>query len=649
MRTPPFYLGVLLVSWGFWVDLLPVGVALAVGTEGARLVTARFELTFADYRRVWQVSSILFLGLAVVIFNEEGGRRFYQFLQWLPAIFYPVVLARLYGAADRIDAAVFSILIAQRRSAGDAIMIDPLPLYAAVTFAASTAANPRSPLFLATMGGLLLWGLWSVRREGAATAWGIGMFAALGVGLGGGFALERAQGRLAEAMERWYSHTLRADPDPFRAGTMIGQIGKMKFSGRIVYRVEGERPSYLLPQATFDIYRRGTWLARKAPLTPILPEPGGESWRLPREGTVGERITVMASFDADGGLLLGGVSALGLERFPAGRVGVSRLGQVEGGDLPGFVTYDTLLGGRLTLPTPADTVTPGEYGETFDSFLADARLTALPPSAIADRLVDLFHRQFAYTLDLKRGDGDPLIRFLTTNKEGHCEYFATAVTLLLRRAGIPARYVVGYVAAEKSWLEGALLVRDRDAHAWSVAWIDGRWRVVDATPPVWLAEDREAALPWEGVGDLAAWVGRLYKRLRWSGGQWRTPLMGVGALLVAILLLRIVFGARRKSSDVTRSNGEGPTVEERSDSPFYRIETAFADGPLARREEETIKMWLCRLEESDRAFADLYPLARLHYRLRFDPSGLTPAERGELEEGVGEWLVSRSMPERLSR
>ena len=71
-----------------------------------------------------------------------------------------------------------------------------------------------------------------------------------------------------------------------------------------------------------------------------------------------------------------------------------------------------------------------------------------------------------------------LEEFLLTSRAGHCEYFASATVLLLRHAGIPARYTVGYAAHEWSTIEQRWLVRARDAHAWALAWIDGAW--VDA-------------------------------------------------------------------------------------------------------------------------------------------------------------------------
>jgi hypothetical protein len=74
-------------------------------------------------------------------------------------------------------------------------------------------------------------------------------------------------------------------------------------------------------------------------------------------------------------------------------------------------------------------------------------------------------------------------------KKGYCEYFATATTLLLRLAGVPARYVTGYALRPFQRVGDHYVVRDSDAHAWAEAYLPGRgWVEVDATP----AADYEA-------------------------------------------------------------------------------------------------------------------------------------------------------------
>jgi maltooligosyltrehalose synthase len=88
------------------------------------------------------------------------------------------------------------------------------------------------------------------------------------------------------------------------------------------------------------------------------------------------------------------------------------------------------------------------------------------------------------------GRDSALAQFLLEEKAGHCEYFATATTLLLRAAGEKARYVVGFSVQEKHPKTGEYLLRGTHAHAWCRVWNEqtGRWINVDTTPPTWVGE-----------------------------------------------------------------------------------------------------------------------------------------------------------------
>ena len=72
--------------------------------------------------------------------------------------------------------------------------------------------------------------------------------------------------------------------------------------------------------------------------------------------------------------------------------------------------------------------------------------------------------------------------FLFEDKRGHCEYFASALALLGRAAGVPTRVVMGYRVSERSPF-GYSVVRERNAHAWVEAWLPEQgWVTRDATP-----------------------------------------------------------------------------------------------------------------------------------------------------------------------
>jgi len=80
---------------------------------------------------------------------------------------------------------------------------------------------------------------------------------------------------------------------------------------------------------------------------------------------------------------------------------------------------------------------------------------------------------------------DPLAEFLFERRRGHCEYFASAMAVMLRTLDIPARVVTGFQSGAWNPLNGWYVMRNSDAHAWVEAWLPGRgWVTYDPTPPV---------------------------------------------------------------------------------------------------------------------------------------------------------------------
>ena len=92
--------------------------------------------------------------------------------------------------------------------------------------------------------------------------------------------------------------------------------------------------------------------------------------------------------------------------------------------------------------------------------------------------------RYAYTLDLAGRPGkDPLAYFLFQKRAGHCEYFASAMAVMLRTLGIPSREVNGFLPGEYNALGGDYIVRASDAHSWVEAYFPGSgWVVFDPTP-----------------------------------------------------------------------------------------------------------------------------------------------------------------------
>jgi transglutaminase-like putative cysteine protease len=92
---------------------------------------------------------------------------------------------------------------------------------------------------------------------------------------------------------------------------------------------------------------------------------------------------------------------------------------------------------------------------------------------------------YSYTLELPSHEvADPLAYFLFTRRKGHCEYFASAMAVMLRTLGIPARLATGFQSGIYNDVTELWLIRAGDAHSWVEAWIPGHgWTTFDPTPP----------------------------------------------------------------------------------------------------------------------------------------------------------------------
>lgn len=133
--------------------------------------------------------------------------------------------------------------------------------------------------------------------------------------------------------------------------------------------------------------------------------------------------------------------------------------------------------------------------------------------AVAERLRSYLQDsgQFAYTLQMDVVDPsiDPVADFLLNRKEGHCEYFASALTLLLRSVDIPARLVNGFKGGDWNDLAGVVSVREKHAHTWCELLMADRpahdrepprWRTLDPTPAI--ERDRSLAQVGGAFGGL---------------------------------------------------------------------------------------------------------------------------------------------------
>jgi hypothetical protein len=211
-------------------------------------------------------------------------------------------------------------------------------------------------------------------------------------------------------------------------------------------------------------------------------------------------------------VLFGTHPVLGVQPRSAIRVFQSPSGDIyfSGSDAPVYVV--AAAGGRPreedlqasgNEPDHAPAATPYLQLPPLDARvhrLADSLTAGLTTRIDKARAIERYlSTQLAYTLELPKTRADATVEgFLFRRRAGHCEYFSTAMVVLLRSAGIPARNVTGFLGGEWNSYGDYLAVTGNDAHAWVEAWFPGLgWVPFEPTPP---ARDT-----WMGDGAPGRW------------------------------------------------------------------------------------------------------------------------------------------------
>jgi hypothetical protein len=645
MNLPRGLLGAGLLFWGSQTDFLLIGAVLAALVETPRWSTVRFELRPADLARIADLCTVIFIGVVAVVAASRGFRDgMLGALQWLPVVLAPIVLAQLASSAGRIPlSALFQVV--RRRKRRDPTTEDPLVdlggVYLAVCVIAAGVANLREPSYYAGTVLLATWALHGARPVHARLGAWLG---ALAVAAGLGYAGQAGLGQLQASLEDWVAEwNLRGmDSDPYRSTTDIGSIGRLKMLDTIVLRVYAEPQAAaklkLLHRASFTTYTGTTWHARKAPMAPVAAQPDGTTWVL-ADGTPDSSVRIVTRLENGKALLALPGDTVRIAELNATEVKRNALGAVQadvGGDWARYVAVrgEEFVGGAP--PGEEDVTLPLAERAAIEALAAELELRSVP----ADEALRRVARHFgAFSYSTYREAAAPsrgttaLADFLQRSKSGHCEYFAAATTLLLRAAGIPARYATGFAMMEYSELEGAYVVRARHAHAWTRAWVGDRWVDMDTTPPIWFAEEARLAPAWQKLADFFRWAGyRWAQRTGFEVGLIGYVLL---AVLVGVLLWRFVRG-KRATSRTASIAGPVARVFPGRDSGFYDVERALLAQVRPREPGTSLGAWMSRMEAELEAslFGDLLRTLELHNRLRFDPEGLDDRERTQLRDGA---------------
>jgi transglutaminase-like putative cysteine protease len=331
-----------------------------------------------------------------------------------------------------------------------------------------------------------------------------------------------------------------------------------------------------------------------------------------------------------------------------------------------------------------------------------ARHLALPP--LPDRIADLAHQwtdqlatpeakaaaiedhlrhEFIYDLhSSSQGKAQPVDHFLFESRRGHCEFFSTAMAVMLRMVGIPSRNVTGFVGGTWNRFGHYYAVREGDAHSWVEAYIDDpihpAWRTFDPTPPsgaqpleppggaYYYLRDFVEALSqrWNTyvVGyDLRKQVRlfdemtRSYQKLRAKAGIDRGPLDKVtrGPVLAAIVLVLLALGyagwkryqRRDRRPGAPETKGPLDPGVETAASLYRSLETALQLHGISRSPATPPLRHAHDLDQRKHPLApEVASLTNAYLEVRFGGAPLTDGARRDFERRVREIRSFRNAP-----
>lgn len=653
MNTPPLLIGAALIFWGWQTGLWLFAIPMTVIIEGSRFISWRWEFSAKNVRQVANFCLVILIFLFIYLLIQNPTFYFvYTLLQWFPVILFPLLIVQTYSLDERIHAeSLFLLFKGEKSKENKPLTININYPYLGICILSASNANSANISFYIGMFLLIAIALWSVRsKRFSLLVWLCLLLTAGSIGFIGQIGLHQLHLSLEDRVVVWFGDGSEQATNSSKKQTNIGDIGLLKRSNEIVLRVATEiqqTPPKLLREAAYNKYKSSIWVAAKPDFTVIKPEENRTTWNLGNQPFKHSKITISANLQGGQGLLTLPDGTFKIDELAVNQLEKSKFGAVKVAGKVNDIIYQAYFNNELSLdnpPTAEDLEIPNQEKPALNQILTQLNITGQSPPEIVNAVDRFFLKNFTYSLQLtgKNNYATPISTFLLKNRAGHCEYFATATTLLLRAAGIPARYAVGYSVHEFSNLENQYIVRSRHAHAWTMVFLNGKWQVLDTTPADWTNIEDAAASKLTLITDL--WSLLSFKISTFLANT--NELKYVWWLIFPLVFILIWRTGQQKSvRRISRKNiSLKPNVKSelsKKNSEFDLIEKALNDLGLNRYPSESLKNWINRLKKDSLGgdlVNDIVPIIELYYRDRFDPAGIKDNEKTILKSAINAWL-----------
>lgn len=685
--TPPRLLaGISLLFWGGMTGHAILGLIAALMLEARSWISLRWNFSPTTYVRSWHYSVLCGALIAVLAWmNGMKTGKLHTLFVWAPLALLPIELAMRYGKASSIPLNTFSFFARKKMMRdiehGRAVeprMINTGYAYLAVVLLATAMGSDNNLYHMIGLNLIIVSALFANAKKAGLRpwAWVVSILMVIALSLGaqwGMFKLYdyyRGAGNYEGKNQRISANETR---------TSIGKLGKLKLSPRIFWRMEvteGNVPK-LLRVATYNQYNNATWKYNPGRI-PNDSQRGEDGYL--GEENIGEydiRIfrendpTPPPAFPEQANVIIIGEIDASIQENP---VPMPHFTQAVGGigNLGDLASLDCNTLGTIRLANPDFNVIEYRIWTGDDSYTEIPRQTAydlsIPPRELPaiqrvsknlgldqlqstqqkiQRLRQFFNREFAYSTHLhtprlsKNQRQTAVGSFLETTRTGHCEYFATATTLLLREAGVPTRYCVGFSVSEYDKDHGEWLMRGQHAHAWCRVWIDdtnspngGHWQDLDLTPAAWQNMDTGDKALWQQR--LADWWQRIKEdfliwRTHKSNKSWVVTLVTVAITLLTLWIIWRLWKSRQRNKPHRARRYQPPASAVIT--PLNRLEPKLARILGPRPVGMPMVTWVQRLHELDPTLTPLLDeISRLYSRMRFDQDNLSTEDERSITE-----------------
>lgn len=635
-----------IIGWGFLTENILNCILMGMTIMIFALMPFRWKISDRQFQSIADLTSLSFVLSSLYIFYSYGHQAIYQILLTIPYCGYPLIMLQQASVNPDIPMSAFNYKL--RKGSGLVDRVNITPHYILCCLLSSSTAEDGLLCLIFTF--LLFIGyLTSIRIRHSKRI----IFAVLTmVGILSAFWTTHfflpTYNVIVEKIAGYISPNPWWVSDPNRFLTSIGQIRLKKLSDRIRVRIEAginensSLPIYLT-QSIFDRYDLGgIWTIDNKMSLPIDKTLNSTQWLINPDAVddsgIKQRLTITMKSDKD--LFRMPVPSRTISIHSKDLVDLSRnqYMNLTGEAKPGHITFEAMIG-SIDLPPPVfeDLTVPYFYKGLFNRIQEDIGIDSASSDHDKIKLLKSFLAQeyaYSYPASKKQNTRNTLANFLVKSKKGHCEHFATATALILRNMGIPTKYVVGYLVSEWSELESRLIARDRHAHAWTIAFVDGIWVVLDLTPPNWEKEEAELMKTSRTIRDMTSYFFYNLNTFTIRDHKYfKTTLYSFMALLIVILTFRLVRSPHLVRKEYIDHDND---IFEKHIEQIGRIVNKLKRIGLERTESETLQMLLYRSHALGLSKQAIDNLIKTYYRVRFSQQ-VTEFHRRTLESALNEY------------